>query len=128
MSRAAQAYKNTDINTAVSSASANELILLVYRKIIDNLNIGKKELENNRNGIDAFSKVTELINQGLIASLDYDKGGKIAENLKEIYLWAFHATIDLRLNKSPAKIEEIIKIFEDLSEAWESISPKLRSI
>jgi len=127
MSRAAQAYKNTDINTAVSSASANELIVLVYRKIIDNLKIGRKELENNRNGVDAFTRVTELINQGLIASLDCEKGGKIAENLKEIYLWAFHATIDLRLNKSPTKIEEVINIFEDLSEAWESISPKTRN-
>jgi flagellar protein FliS len=121
MSRAAQAYKNTDINTAVSSANANELILLVYRKIIDNLNIGKKELENNRNGIDAFSKVTELINQGLIASLDYQKGGEIAQNLRKIYLWAMHMVIEARLTNSHEKIDEIINIFNGLSQSWESI-------
>ena len=125
MSKVASAYKNTEITTSVSSANANDLILLVYDRIILNLRLGKKELENNRLGIEEFTMVNELINLGLLASLNDLKGGEIAQNLRNIYLWAMHFTIEARLTKSCEKIDEIINVFNKLREAWEFIkSPK----
>jgi len=124
MSKVANAYKNTEITTSVSSANANDLILLVYSRVLENLRLGKQELENNRPGIKEFSMVNELINLGLVASLDYQKGGEIAQNLRKIYLWAMHMVIEARLTNSHEKIDEIINIFNGLSQSWESI--KLR--
>lgn len=125
MSKVANAYKNTEITTSVSSANANDLILLVYDRIILNLRLGKKELENNKLGIEEFTMVNELINLGLVASLNDLKGGEIAQNLRNIYLWAMHFTIEARLTKSCEKIDEIINVFNKLREAWEFIkSPK----
>ena len=80
MSKVANAYKNTEIATSVSSANTQELILLVYDRILENLRLGKKELENNRSGIEEFTTVNELINLGLLASLNDLKGGEIAKN------------------------------------------------
>jgi len=125
VSKVANAYKNTEITTSVSSANANDLILLVYDRIILNLRLGKKELENNKLGIEEFTMVNELINLGLVASLNDLKGGEIAQNLRNIYLWAMHFTIEARLTKSCEKIDEIINVFNKLREAWEFIkSPK----
>lgn len=121
MSKVANAYKNTEITTSVSSANANDLILLVYGRVLENLRLGKQELENNRPGIKEFSMVNELINLGLVASLDYQKGGEIAQNLRKIYLWAMHMVIEARLTNSHEKIDEIINIFNGLSQSWESI-------
>jgi len=121
MSKVANAYKNTEIATSVSSANANDLILLVYSRVLENLRLGKYELENNRPGIKEFSMVNELINLGLVASLDYQKGGEIAQNLRKIYLWAMHMVIEARLTNSHEKIDEIINIFNGLSQSWESI-------
>jgi len=121
MSIAANAYKNTEIATSVSSADTNELILLVYDRVLENLRLGKKELENNRPGIDEFTVANELINLGLLASLNDQKGGEIAQNLRNIYLWAMHSIIDARLAKSYEKIEEIINVFNNLRQAWEFI-------
>jgi len=121
MSKVANAYKNTEITTSVSSANANDLILLVYSRVLENLRLGKQELENNRPGIKEFSMVNELINLGLVASLDYQKGGEIAQNLRKIYLWAMHMVIEARLTNSHEKIDEIINIFNGLSQSWESI-------
>jgi len=121
MSIAANAYKNTEITTSVSSASTNELILLVYDRVLENLRRGKIELENNRPGIEEFTVANELINLGLLASLDDQKGGEIAQNLRNIYLWAMHSIIDARLSKSYEKVEEIINVFNNLRQAWEFI-------
>jgi len=121
MSKVANAYKNTEIATSVSSANANDLILLVYSRVLENLRLGKQELENNRPGIKEFSMVNELINLGLVASLDYQKGGEIAQNLRKIYLWAMHMVIEARLTNSHEKLDEVINIFNGLSQSWESI-------
>jgi flagellar protein FliS len=121
MSIAANAYKNTEITTSVSSASTNELILLVYDRVLENLRRGKIELENNRPGIEEFTVANELINLGLLASLDDQKGGEIAQNLRNIYLWAMHSIIDARLSKSYEKVEEIINVLNNLRQAWEFI-------
>jgi len=121
MLNVAKAYKNTEINTSVGSASANDMILLVYSRVLENLRAGKYELENNRPGIKEFSMVNELINLGLLASLDDQKGGEIAKNLRKIYLWAMHSVIEARLTKRQEKIEEIINVLSGLRDAWESI-------
>jgi len=121
MSIAANAYKNTEIATSVNSANTNELILLVYDRVLENLRLGKKELENNRPGIEEFTVANELINLGLLASLNDQKGGEIAQNLRNIYLWAMHSIIEARLTKSNEKIDEIIDVFNNLRQAWEFI-------
>ena len=121
MSIAANAYKNTEIATSVSSANTNELILLVYDRVLENLRLGKKELENNHPGIEEFTVASELINLGLLASLNDQKGGEIAQNLRNIYLWAMHSIIDARLTKSCEKVEEIINVLNNLRQAWEFI-------
>jgi flagellar protein FliS len=129
MSIAANAYKKTEIVTSVSSASTNELILLIYDRILENLRLGKKELENNRLGIDEFTVANELINLGLLASLNDQKGGEIAQNLRNIYLWAMHSIIEARLTKSSEKIDEIINVLNNLRQAWEFIkSPMVDKI
>jgi flagellar protein FliS len=121
MSKVANAYKNTEIATTLSSANNQELILLVYDRVIENLRLGKKELENNRPGVEEFTMANELINLGLLASLNDLKGGEIAQNLRRIYLWAMHLTIEARLTKSYEKIDEVIKVLSGLREAWEFV-------
>ena len=77
MSKVAQAYGNTAVETAVTSSSSKELIILVYEKINEHLLQGKKELELGQPGVEVFTKAVDLINLGLIASLDKGKGVKL---------------------------------------------------
>lgn len=121
MARPAKAYSDTAINTAVESANSKELILLVYEKIIDHLKVGKKELEINQPGVIPFTRACDLINLGLIASLDKVKGGEIANNLELIYLWAIHKITEARLNKAADKLDEVVKVFDNLADGWRQI-------
>jgi len=120
-SRIAKAYGNTAVETAVTSSSSKELILLVYEKINDYLTRGKKELELNQPGVEVFTKAVDLINLGLIASLDKGKGGEIANNLEFIYLWAINKIVEARLSKAPDKIDEVIKVLKPIQEGWVSL-------
>lgn len=116
--RAANAYANTQVLTGVQALSPAGLIVLIYERVFDHLKIGKNALEKGENGIESFMKAHDLIQQGLLACLDYENGAGIAVNLKEIYEWSLRELIAARLEKSPEKIQGIINALEPIAEGW----------
>jgi len=122
MSKALKAYADSSISTAVSMSNPNELIVLVFEKIFDNLKIGKSAIENNKPAIEEFTKINDLINLGLVASLNKEKGGEIAKNLEFIYLWSMNKINEARLTKSHEKIDDVIRVLMPIYESWQSLS------
>ncbi len=123
-SKSAKAYAANQIETGVTGADSSELVILVYEHLFDHLKIGKNELEEGRYGIESFTKATELIQQGLLACLDYKQGADVAQNLGAIYEWALRELINARVNRSPEKVQEIIDVLTPLYEAWLALAPK----
>ena len=123
-SKSALAYAANSIETGVVAANSSQLIVLVYERLFDHLKIGKKELESGRYGIESFTKAHDLIQQGLVACIDYKEGGDIAQSLGAIYEWALREIINARVAKSPEKVQEILDVLTPLYEAWISLAPK----
>ena len=122
--RAAMRYATNDVETGVHSSNSQQLIVLLYERLFDHLKIGKKELENGRYGIESFTKAHDLIQQGLVACIDYKEGGDIAQSLGAIYEWSLREIINARVTKSPEKIQEVLDVLTPLYEAWVSLAPK----
>jgi len=123
-SKSALAYAANSIETGVVAANSSQLIVLVYERLFDHLKIGKKELESGRYGIESFTKAHDLIQQGLVACIDYKEGGDIAQSLGAIYDWALREIINARVAKSPEKVQEILDVLTPLYEAWIGLAPK----
>ena len=124
MNKVANAYRQTSNITSVNSANSLELILLTYQKIFDYLESGRRAIGRNETGVNEFTKVNELINLGLIASLDKNRGGEVAQNLEFIYLWAIKTITDARLNKSPDKLLEVEKVLNTVYQGWVELKAK----
>ena len=122
--RAANAYANTQVQTGVASSSPGTLIVLVYERLFDHLNMGKLAMERGEFGMDSFTKAHDLIQQGLLACLDFEEGGEIAQSLAAVYEWSLREIISARTNKSPEKIQGVIEVLQPLYEAWLQLAPK----
>jgi len=122
MSKALKAYSDSSANTSVSMSTSNELIVLVFEKILDYLKIGKVALENDKLAIEEFTKINDLINLGLIASLNREEGGEIAKNLEFIYLWVMSKITEARLTKSHEKIDDVTRVLMPIYESWQLLS------
>ena len=122
MSKALKAYADSATNTAVSMSTSSELIVLIFEKIFDYLKIGKAALENNQLATEEFTKINDLINLGLVASLNREKGGEIAKNLEFIYLWTMNKITEARLTKSHEKLDDVIQVLMPVYESWQSLS------
>jgi len=123
MTYAAKAYSANQNQTDVLIAKPNELIILVYERVFDNLKLGMNEMEQDQYGAKYFSKAGELINFGLLSTLNLSKGGEIAENLSIIYKWALTELNIARVQKSPEKIQNILNVLTPLYEGWLEILP-----
>ena len=83
-SRGLSAYKNLAVQTAVTESSPLELILMVYRRLIENLRQAQLAMEDGRDDAEYIGKSIDLIEKGLAAALDQEKGGDIAGNLAQL--------------------------------------------
>jgi flagellar protein FliS len=124
---AAQAYKSVSVNTAVESANPHKLILMLYDGLLRHLRLAKAYMQKGDLGAKAssLSKAMSIIDQGLRASLNEDKGGDIAKNLRMLYDYAERQLVHANARNDVATIDEVINLLEPLRAAWHGIGNEI---
>ncbi len=124
--RSLNRYRTIDNFTSVLGRSSVELIVLVYDRIADNLAQAVFAILEKRDDslTDSINQASDLISQGLVATLDFDRGGEIALNLNSIYDYCLRGLLQARLRKDGAAIKDIAVLLADLREAWVSLQEK----
>lgn len=108
-------YRKSEVMTA----DPKQLVALCYRAVIMNFKLAKtkymeKEYEAKAK---ALEKAINIVSE-LRSSLDFDKGGQIAANLNALYGYAMDRALEADIQQDIGVFDEIIHIFEELSEAW----------
>lgn len=118
LQRALKSYQNLQTETAVSTASPSQLIVLVYDRILEHLR-ESRDLIASGGGCDIpVQKSIDLISGGLVAALDFERGGEIAANLLAIYEWATRTLLRIRLRRDIALLDDVIRVLSPLRDAW----------
>jgi len=123
LARARDRYRAVDNVGAVTDRSPIELILLVYDRIADKLNAAEAAITNQNDELlgQAIGEASDLISMGLVAALDYERGGPIADNLGAIYDYGLRRLLQARLRKDAQMVREIANLLAGLREAWVSV-------
>jgi len=116
---ALNSYREVDCFTA----SPVKLVVMCYDQAIAQLKAAK---EAYRQGDFAtkgqcVTKVIDIIHE-LNASLDMEKGGEIAQNLRRLYLYILKTITEADLKRDLAKFDHLVEILEELAEAWRTIA------
>jgi len=125
--RAAAAYRSIDLESAVASASAHELISLLFKELNRSLLAAEYQFEQGnlqemRNHVTKASRVLA----GLQGSLDFEKGGEIANNLASLYGFAIRQLFRSTAAGEVENVTSVKGLIAPIAEAWESISPNNR--
>jgi len=118
-SNAASAYREREVMTA----SPARLVVLVYDFVLSNLHRAKAAGEVNN-----LSARLEALNQSkaglmqLVSSLDLEKGGAMAANLRAIYGFAYSQLIDEARRPDAHRLERITTIVSELRDAFDTIA------
>jgi len=114
------AYRETSIKTASSS----KLVLMLYDEALKQMDLAASLLEEKSKQYDAVNRAIikshDLITE-LMVSLDFEKGGEIAENLFSLYMFFNQQLMNANVNKDPQPIKNVHKMVSELREAWAEI-------
>jgi flagellar protein FliS len=123
------AYRETRVKTA----SQGQLIIMLYDGAVKNLDRGLELLNLNTKGKrdpgriekinKAVLKAQEIITE-LMASLDFDQGGEIAQNLFSLYSWFNQELLEANVRQDPRRITIVRNMVNELRGAWSEAAAK----
>lgn len=123
MKNAYQKYKTT----AVTSASREKLLLMLYEGCIRFVKAGIKACEEKNiaargeNIGRAFDIIMELNN-----TLDHKVGGDISKNLEQLYMFITEQFTKANITGDPQYLQNALKIIETLHDGWKQAVEKIK--
>jgi flagellar secretion chaperone FliS len=104
---------------ATDTAGPAQLVLMLYDGVLVRLEIAAEAIEAGRPEAAhiALIKAQAIVDE-LNVTLDVEQGGKLADNLRELYLYCSGRLIDANLAKDPAIIAEVGTHLTGLRDAW----------
>ncbi|GAB3287402.1 flagellar export chaperone FliS [Pseudidiomarina andamanensis] len=125
--RGAAAYGRVDVESHVLSASPHKLIAMLFDGVEKQIKAAKLHMQNGNASEkgSAIAKATDIVHMGLIAALDKEKGGELAERLESIYLYVSELLLKANLKNDIAKLDEAAELLEQIGSAWKEIQPQV---
>jgi len=121
MRSALSAYKETSVLTSDSLS----LVLMLYEEGIRYLKEALEAYEKRD-----YEKKAERLIYGmeviseLLASLDLEKGGEIAKNLRDIYTFMLRELLLFDAEEKPERIKGVIDMLQQLKESYEEVKKR----
>ncbi|MFH1081600.1 MAG: flagellar export chaperone FliS [Pseudomonadota bacterium] len=105
------------------TANPAKLILMCYEGAICSLKLARESYAAKEYEVKgkALQKTLDIIHE-LNASLDMQKGGKIAVNLRSLYAYMTQALVEADLKKNLSVFDDVIRMLMELESAWQEIS------
>ena len=122
----ARAYTSVGVETGVVASDPHTLVTMLYDGALEALHraTGCIQTEDLAGKTRALSQAGRIIDEGLRASLDHEKGGEIASNLDALYDYMCRRILVGSVENDQAPLSEVINLLDGLREAWISIKPQ----
>ena len=122
--RSASAYKRASVDASVDMADPHRLVTLLFDALKQN--IGSARMTMQSGDIAAKCKyignAVRILEEGLIAPLDMDKGGELAANLKNLYEYCVRRLITANARNDLTALDEVDRLMEPIVSGWKQIN------
>lgn len=120
----AGAYQQVGAQTAVSNASAHQLVSLLFEAFFTALLRAEGAIRNKdvptKNT--ALSHAVRIVDEGLKAALNLNAGGQLAADLADLYAYICLRLTQANLRGDLQALDECRRLMQPLREAWTSIA------
>lgn len=117
-------YHQIGVETAVNTAGPHKLVALLFDGALaalaqarGALRAGQTELKGR-----AIGRAGRIVEEGLKAALDLQRGGPLAANLRDVYSYIGLRLIHANLHNDEAALDECVRLIEPLRDAWNQIA------
>lgn len=119
------AYRSAEIETI----SQKDLIVCLYQGAEKFLEAGRQAMERHEleTAMTLCRRAKEIFIE-LISTLNFDQGGEVAKQLKELYAFLIIQITEASMRKKPAQIAAIQPIIATLREGWQQIPDEFANV
>ena len=123
-SRSAAAYKRASVDASVEMADPHQLVNLLFEALHRYLGLAKVAIQNGDvpTKCKYIGAAIRVLEEGLIAPLDMEKGGELAQNLKGLYEYCVRRLVMANAKTDPDLIDEVLKLMEPVANGWKQIN------
>ncbi len=121
--RSVNTYKSVAVETAVTTADPHQLVNLLFDALMQSLYTAKSAMQAGNFVVKAQSitKAVRIIEEGLKAGLDMQRGGEVALTLKSLYDYSIYRLTEANLHNDPALLQEVTSALAPVAESWKQI-------
>jgi len=128
--RGAAAYARVGVESAVMSATPHRLISMLFDGAQASIRAARLHMQNGdvaEKG-KAISRAIDIVNQGLLAALDQERGGELAQRLEQIYDYVVRLLLQANLHNDVERLDEAARLLEDIGSAWREIGQQVDGV
>ncbi len=121
--RSVNTYKNVAVETSVSTADPHQLVNLLFDALIQSMGVAKSAMQAGdiAKKSQAISKSVRILEEGLKAGLDMQRGGTIAQSLRSLYDYSIFRLTEANFKNDPALVQEVISAVAPVADGWKQI-------
>jgi flagellar protein FliS len=107
----------------VTTADPHQLVNLLFDALMQSLYTAKSAMQAGNFVVKAQSitKAVRIIEEGLKAGLDMQRGGEVALTLKSLYDYSIYRLTEANLHNDPALLQEVTSALAPVAESWKQI-------
>ncbi len=89
--------------------------------------LARARVELRSGGGDSLAAAVKII-QALQGSLDMERGGQLAGNLYDLYVYMLRRLEEAGVELDPAPLTEVSSLLETILDGWEAIAPEVEAL
>lgn len=121
--RSANAYKKVSVETSVDNADPHNLVSLLFSALQQALGAARLGMERGDVSVKVkqFGIAIRILEEGLRAPLDLEKGGEIAVNLSALYDYCVTRLVVGNARNDISALDEVSRLIEPVASGWKQI-------
>lgn len=119
-----QAYAKIEVESAVMSASQQQLVIMLFDGALSALVRGRLFLQDGNipaKGL-ALSKAINIIENGLKVGLVDNNGDELTQNLIALYAYMVRRLLHANVNNDASAIEEVETLLRNIADGWKEVA------
>lgn len=123
----AGAYHSVGVQTMVSTATPHALVAMLFDGFVVAVHRARGAIRNGDVAAkcQAVSHAIRIVDEGLKSALDLKAGGKLAQDLSDLYAYVCLRLMQGNLRNDEAALEECLTLMQPLREAWSGIGQQV---
>jgi len=120
---ASRAYAAVQAHTDVEGADPHRLVLLMLEAALAAVRRAAERMRARDVATKgaAIGRAIQILEEGLIASLDERAGGELAGRLKDLYAYMTRRLLLASMRNDPEGCDEVARLLGEIRDAWAAI-------